>query len=250
MSIITVLWHDEESEGYTDLLPEEWFSERGALKERIHDVRGPRGGLYKAKCNVKIHSSCADLDYGAYPEFNTAHEMYIGTMRIRFKSTGRHDVVQVLWKDLGDSRYVLCSTTIGRAGPGGSASIEDVDLFDSSAQENRKTLVTHLRRERSRKLVTAKKAAVLKSTGALACEACNFRFDDAYGDLGGNYCEVHHRKQLAGRNGANHASMADLAILCSNCHRMIHRTTPMLSVEAFRKKYLTRNSSGRAKARR
>lgn len=248
MSIITVLWHDEESEGYTDLLPEEWFTKRGTLKERIHDVRGPRGGLYKAKCNVKIQPSYADLDYGSYPEFNAAHEMYLGTMRIQFKGASRHDATQILWKDLGDSRYVLCSTTIGRAKPRDSASMEDVDLFDLSAREGRKKLVTHLRRERSRKLVTAKKAAVLKATGALACEACDFRFDEVYGELGGDYCEVHHRKLLAGRNGVNHTSMADLAILCSNCHRMIHRTTPMLSVDAFRNKYLTKHSSGHAKA--
>jgi predicted HNH restriction endonuclease len=26
----------------------------------------------------------------------------------------------------------------------------------------------------------------------------------------------------------------DLAIVCSNCHRMIHRTRPMMSVEEFR----------------
>ena len=33
----------------------------------------------------------------------------------------------------------------------------------------------------------------------------------------------------------------DLAIVCSNCHRMIHRTKPMMSVEGFRDKYKPRS---------
>jgi 5-methylcytosine-specific restriction protein A len=86
-------------------------------------------------------------------------------------------------------------------------------------------------------LVAAKKDAVLAAGGKLACEACTFIFEDKYGELGKNYCEVHHRKPFAVGH-IRQTSLSDLAILCSNCHRMIHRTDPMLSVEEFRETWI------------
>lgn len=233
--MITVLWHDKESAGYTDLLPDDWFAGEGTLLNRIHLVRGPRSGLYKAKCNIKVTDSYADLDYESFIEFNTKHDMYLGIMRIQFEGTDRACVTQVFWKDKGSKSYKVCSTTVGYEESNESALRQDIDLLELS--EGRKKLVTHLKRERSAKLVAAKKEAVLAAGLKLACEACTFTFEDKYGELGKNYCEVHHRKPLAAGH-TRQTNLNDLAILCSNCHRMIHRTDPMLSVEEFQKKCL------------
>ena len=92
-------------------------------------------------------------------------------------------------------------------------------------------LVTHLRRERDAKLVSAKKDDVLRRLGRLSCEACGFIFEAAYGDLGSGFCEVHHRKPLASAGENVSTSLDDLAVVCSNCHRMLHRSQPMFSVE-------------------
>lgn len=88
----------------------------------------------------------------------------------------------------------------------------------------------HMRRERLPSLVAAKKAAVLETRGHLACEACHFDFAATYGDLGANMCEVHHLEALSARPGATRTTLDDLAILCANCHRVIHATRPMWSV--------------------
>jgi 5-methylcytosine-specific restriction protein A len=91
----------------------------------------------------------------------------------------------------------------------------------------------HKRRERDPKASAKKKAAVLKTHGRLACEACGFDFVAVYGELGEGFAECHHRQPLASLPERRTTTMADLAILCANCHRMIHRTRPLMSVEAF-----------------
>jgi hypothetical protein len=106
---------------------------------------------------------------------------------------------------------------------------------DYEAAEGKPHLVQHLRRERDRTLARKKKQAVLKLMGRLACEACGFDFAVRYLDLGRNFCEVHHRTLLA--KGPTINNLDDLAILCSNCHRTIHLTEPMESVDTFRKRF-------------
>lgn len=101
------------------------------------------------------------------------------------------------------------------------------------AEEGRVSLEEHLVRERNAALVNAKKADVLRATGRLACEACNFDFAVTYGKVGNGFCEVHHTKPLGSRNGSESTSLKDLAVLCSNCHSIIHRTKPMWSVAAL-----------------
>jgi 5-methylcytosine-specific restriction enzyme A len=77
---------------------------------------------------------------------------------------------------------------------------------------------------------------VKKDTGRLACEACGFDFEQRYGAIGLDYCEVHHRIAIASLDGQKATRLSDLAIVCSNCHRMLHKTKPMLTVEKLRKR--------------
>ena len=117
---------------------------------------------------------------------------------------------------------------------GGTSFLPDIDL-SKSIQEGNPRLVAHLRRERSAAIVKLKKAAVLKATGRLCCEACGFDFKEIYGDLGDGFCEVHHLHPLHMSDGKTKTELKDLAIICSNCHRIIHRTDPMPSVDKFAK---------------
>lgn len=114
----------------------------------------------------------------------------------------------------------------------GTATLSDVD---ESAIEGEARLVSHLRRERNRSLIESKKKTVLAATGTLACEACGFDFRVRYGLLGEGFCEVHHRQPLAQSEGSTVTSLADLAVVCSNCHRIIHRSGCTLSVENLKK---------------
>ena len=88
--------------------------------------------------------------------------------------------------------------------------------------EGRRMLVKHLIRERKRALIERKKRAVLRSAGHLACEVCGFNFSDCYGSLGDGFCEVHHRLALSNTSAEVQTTLDDLAVVCANCHRMIH----------------------------
>ena len=56
------------------------------------------------------------------------------------------------------------------------------------------------------------------------CQACGFSFERFYGSHGEDFIEVHHKKPLASYQGVVEINPAtDLAVLCSNCHSMIHR---------------------------
>ena len=223
-AVVTIYWYDPESSGYTDLIPENLISRNG--HGRTHVVTGPRGSWYQAKCDVAVHQNYVDLDYRPHQKFNDAQGMYIGVMRLR---RGNGSISDVQWKESGERRFVPCKTTIGLI----DESV--IGVSDLEALEGGLELVNHLRRERKPKLVCAKKKAVLAASGELVCEACGFNFATAYRDLGEGFCEVHHRTALAG--GRRATRLEDLAILCSNCHRMIHHTDPMQSVEGFRDKY-------------
>lgn len=91
----------------------------------------------------------------------------------------------------------------------------------------------HRTRERSGKLAKKKRSQVLATTGKLECEVCSFDFKSTYGDLGFEFCEVHHRTPLSQLSGKTKTHLKDLAVVCSNCHRMLHRMKEM-SIDGLR----------------
>lgn len=90
----------------------------------------------------------------------------------------------------------------------------------------------HLVRERDRGLRKRKIDSVRSAGKPIQCEACGFDFGIVYGEHGRDYCEVHHRIPLH-ESGQTTTKLGDLAILCANCHRMIHRRNPWLTVAAL-----------------
>lgn len=68
-----------------------------------------------------------------------------------------------------------------------------------------------------------------------SCSVCGFNFESAYGKLGSKYIEVHHLKQIAdvGEEYLIHP-IDDLRPVCANCHRMLHKTRPPISIEQLK----------------
>lgn len=116
----------------------------------------------------------------------------------------------------------------------GVNSFPDVDYESMAVKEGSRQWIQHFSRERRSEVVTAKKAQVLKTTGSLKCEVCEFDFKERYGAIGEGFCEVHHKVPLSSLDEETETKLEDLAVLCSNCHRMIHRTKPMSGVSAFK----------------
>jgi 5-methylcytosine-specific restriction protein A len=66
------------------------------------------------------------------------------------------------------------------------------------------------------------------------CTVCGFDFESVYGDIGKDFIEVHHLKPLS-ETGEEHKvnPIEDLRPVCSNCHSMLHRSNPPLSIEGL-----------------
>ncbi len=103
--------------------------------------------------------------------------------------------------------------------------VPEPDEDEIEAPEGRLLYRRHRTRERSQKLKKKKIDAVIRSGKKIACEICDFNFAYFYGERGEGYIECHHIKPLH-ESGETKTQLKDLALVCSNCHRIIHRKHP------------------------
>jgi 5-methylcytosine-specific restriction protein A len=112
---------------------------------------------------------------------------------------------------------------------GGELAVEEME----EAEEGRVITAMHRRFERNAAIVRIKKQRVLAQFGRLSCEACGFDFRERYGERGENFIECHHTKPIHALKAGEKTRVADLRVLCSNCHRMVHAKRLWLSMEAL-----------------
>jgi 5-methylcytosine-specific restriction protein A len=87
-----------------------------------------------------------------------------------------------------------------------------------------------------RRAALAKKVKQLKGH---TCEVCGISFARTYGKLGDGYIEAHHLKPIASLKGTKVAMdpVKDFAVLCSNCHRMVHRSGLIDDIVRFKREH-------------
>jgi hypothetical protein len=119
---------------------------------------------------------------------------------------------------------------------------EDPELAFS---ENARSLQQHLRRERNGQAPRLAKQRRMAKTGELRCDVCNFSFVDAFGERGAGFIEAHHDHPLSLSDRPVTTRVSDFSLVCSNCHRMLHRI-PWLTVQALRKAVLSLAPANRA----
>ena len=108
------------------------------------------------------------------------------------------------------------------------------DQDDYEADESRVVLKLHRSRERDGRLTAKMKAQVLALHGALRCEVCTFDFGNRYGDHGAEYIEAHHIRPVSTLTAGEKTKLKDLALVCANCHRMLHRRGGVLGIDDLR----------------
>ena len=113
--------------------------------------------------------------------------------------------------------------------------IENEDEREFQVSEGTVIYKLHKYRERDSRIIKRKKKREFQRLGKLPCEACTFDFYQKYGDLGYKYIECHHRTPLCDFSSTSKTTLKDLALVCSNCHRMLHRKVDTLSVEGLKK---------------
>lgn len=140
-----------------------------------------------------------------------------------------------VWEEFAEDKIRLAKiANIIRAN---HALIDQVSLEDEAEELPEGKILTRLHhlRERNPKLVKLKKAQVMRKTGKLACEVCGFDFEESYGEIGRGFAECHHTIPLHELKTSTKVKLSDLSILCANCHRMVHKTRPLLKVIELKK---------------
>jgi 5-methylcytosine-specific restriction protein A len=104
------------------------------------------------------------------------------------------------------------------------------DQDDYEADESRVILKLHRSRERDGKLTAKKKSQAMATHGNLRCEVCSFDFSVRYGDHGADFIEAHHKRPVSTLKVGEKTKLSDLALVCANCHRMLHRGGDLLAI--------------------
>jgi 5-methylcytosine-specific restriction protein A len=183
--------------------------------------------------------------------FRNANGVYMKLMNFRrldpqYTADGRSglsrgaEAEKVVWLEFSGApeRCALASKAIVAAAhdatvpPAWSEVAEEPEIEE--AAEGRLLTKVHVVRERDRRLAKAKRTQVLKLKGKLACEACHFEFRAIYGQRGDGFIECHHIKPVATLESGEKTKLSDLIVLCANCHRMIHRAKPWLTLSELR----------------
>lgn len=103
--------------------------------------------------------------------------------------------------------------------------------------EGRRIERLHRSRERDSTVVKlAKTLHARRNKGKLPCEVCGFDFSRIYGELGNSYIEAHHTKPLGDlvEHETQETKVDELALVCANCHRMLHRQRPWATIDQIR----------------
>lgn len=114
---------------------------------------------------------------------------------------------------------------------------DDYETMRQSFPEGKRIERLHKFRERDcRAVQQAKRQHAQRNDGALPCEVCGFVFAK-YGLLGESYIEAHHTRPLSelAAGEVRNTEISDFALVCSNCHRMLHRKRPWASIGELRK---------------
>lgn len=190
--------------------------------------------LVAGRRNITINSVADRFIRQLSPEVgSTSH---FDELLVSWLTTGAHDLQEAISNHAidGSDRTRIASVF-------SNVSEQDRLIAESFAldpggrefREGRVTLRLHLSRERNRYLVDAAKTH-WKSLGDLRCAACGFSFAKAYGEAGRAYIEAHHNVPVSELSEETVVRISDLSPVCSNCHGLIRRHRPWLTIDQVR----------------
>lgn len=169
--------------------------------------------------------------YMKLSNFLSLDENYHGTGLIKGSKLDEE-----MWNEFSSNRAFLAKTAQAIRSNYKSIELSANQDFDFQEEflEGRVLTRLHVQKERNIRATKRKKEIVIAQTGFLACEVCKFDFLSTYGELGKGFAECHHKKPISELNAETATRLDDLAIVCANCHRMLHKAKPMLSLDALR----------------
>ncbi|MFD5854206.1 HNH endonuclease [Cytobacillus pseudoceanisediminis] len=226
-----------------ELEPIQRSREYNNYKENIRDKV-----IYEYLFNSRSHRWLDENIIGMAAEYSKGYQSmgilhYIGLKgkhKGLFEDISIHGAIEILeHSKVSDFRLIIeaLKRKSGKnATPAGNDQGEITDDIEEGKEypEGKEAYRLHRFRERDTRLIKEAKKLFKQKHGKLFCEACGINFEETYGDRGKDYIEAHHTKPVSKMKEGEKTRIEDIAMLCSNCHRMIHRS-PFISVSELRK---------------
>jgi len=205
------------------------------IEKEYHDIfNPPDSSLYTSRgttrsIKVLFNNKIFDAEY----RFEGQEDKAVILQSIRFRKELKEEFQKVFPEPMGqftiqtgrDLNHFIFSHS--------SVVFDDEEEFeedDIEYDETKQAFRLHRIRERKPEVVRKAKDNFLKKHGRLFCQACGFDFKKVYGVRGTDFIEGHHTKLVSEMKDGEKTKVEDIALICSNCHRMIHRK-PLLNVE-------------------
>jgi len=187
---------------------------KGVITAILHTVRPTRYGVWNAT-SEKVATALGILPkFERGSSFGHRYLIVNDVFADAAKSLGvTLSVLDSLWWD------ILSDWKRGTKIRSGLPSRGDEEYEEGVPQQ-------HLRLERSRSNTLVRDAKRLWTSGGKTsprCEVCLKSMEDTYGNLARGFIEAHHRTPFAQVRGPIMRRIKDLAPVCPNCHRMLHR---------------------------
>lgn len=142
------------------------------------------------------------------------------------------DIYCILSGNNPASPKVMAGYLRGKYVPG-VVEIGNKTFKEISRQANQNTINTSIsdnneegkqyRAERAFRQRNATLIAQKKRTSDYRCEVCNRRYEEIYGVVGRRFIVAHHLEPIGNRFKPSPTRLEDIALVCSNCHDMLHR---------------------------
>lgn len=180
---------------------------------------------------------------GEHPSFRTPSAVYMKMMNFRRCDDGTgldagSKLDQVVWDRYANDRerlHEVAEAILAHAATTQPTSAVDQDVDEEeSAPEGRWLSRQHRYRERNRALTRKRKRLALAKYGVLRCEVCGMVFPEVYGGMGKEFIECHHTRPIEKMQPGEETKVKDLALVCSNCHGILHRGGSIMTIERLR----------------
>lgn len=149
----------------------------------------------------------------------------------------RENNTYVFWRESNEQPFIFAGIGISKA-ERDSVPVEIIWTFDNNDYPDEVNVTGSILREGSLKRVTVNAYERNRLARNLCiehygvnCSVCNFNFEQVFGDIGKEFIHVHHLKLLS-EIGEEYVvdPIEDLRPVCPNCHSMIHKRKPPLSI--------------------
>lgn len=210
------------------------------IDQEFHDIFNPISSKYYTsrgtarKISILFNNKIFDAEY----RFEGQTDTSITLQSIRFRKELKDEFKEVFPNPSGkfkiqqgfDINHFIFG--IVETNQVGYNELDDFTIEDFP--EGKESYRLHRIRERNPKLIRQVKERFKKGYGRLYCQICGFDFYNTYGQIGFDYIEGHHNKPISELPEGYRTKVEDIILVCSNCHKMLHRRRPWLKSEELK----------------